>query len=98
LDEFRRWVADVLGPLAAAILDQRLAGEETKGMVGQPQFGSPTVFEIKKTVQAVKAVAHRFAAQSRDPALMDKVDRAMEREADSVAKRQRATAARRPAG
>ena len=29
-------------------------------MVGQPQFGSPTVFEIKKTVQAVKAVAHRL--------------------------------------
>jgi hypothetical protein len=98
LDDFRRLVAQKLGPLAVAILDQRLAGEDTKDLVGRAEIGSPTIWRIKREVGEIKKLAHRFAAQSGDPAFLDRVDRAMEREANTVGKRQQAMAARRPGG
>src|SRR5208283_3502158 len=54
IDQFRRLVADRLGPLAAAILDWRLEGNEVKDMVANPQFGSPSVYAIKREVQEIK--------------------------------------------
>jgi hypothetical protein len=95
LDEFRRLVAEKLGKVAAAILDQRLAGEDTKDLVGRPDLGSPGKFVIKREVQAIKKLAQRFAAQSGDVAFVNRVDKALSDEAATVAKRQQATAARR---
>ena len=90
LDDFRRLVADKLGALAAAILDWRLQGEDTKDLVGRAELGKPSPYTIKREVQAIKALAHRFAAQSGDPVFARRVEKALSDEAVTVAKRQAA--------
>ncbi len=90
LEQFRRLVMEKLGKLAAAILDWRLEGRQTKEMVGKPEFGSPSKYNIKREVQAIKHLAHQFAAQSGDPAFLARVERAIAGEAETVAKRQAA--------
>ena len=94
IDQFRRLVADRLGPLAAAILDWRLEGNEVKDMVANPQFGSPSVYAIKREVQEIKKLAHEFAVQNDDPGFLNAVERGIAGEARTVAKRQQAMAAR----
>jgi hypothetical protein len=93
LVEFRRLVAEKLGKLAAAVLDWRLDGKQTKEMVGQAQFGSPSIFIIKRAVQEIKALAREFASESGDPDFLKRVERALSTEAATVAKRQAATRA-----
>jgi hypothetical protein len=88
LDAFRELVGMKLGPLALAILDWRLQGEDTKDLVGRPELGSPSVWRIKQEVQAIKQLAQRFAAQSGDVEFLNRIDTAMEREAETVARRQ----------
>ena len=95
VDQFKRLVADRLGPLAAAILDWRFDGNEVKDMVGNPQFDSPSVYAIKREVQEIKRLAHDFAIQNDDPRFLAAVERGMNAEARTVAKRQQAMAARR---
>jgi len=90
LDDFRRIVAEKLGKLAAAILDWRMEGRDVKSMVGKAELGSPTIYSIKREVQAIKSLAHRFASQSGDPAFLQKVEKAIAGEAATVAKRQAA--------
>ncbi len=90
LEEFRRLVAEKLGKLALAILDQRLEGKQTKEMVGRPEFGSPSIYIIKRAVQEIKALAREFAAQSGDPGFLAQVEKALSNEAATVAKRQAA--------
>ena len=94
IDQFRRLVADRLGPLAAAILDWRIEGNEVKDMVAHPQFGSPSVYAIKREVQEIKKLAHEFAIQHDDPGFLNAVERGMAGEARTVQKRQQAMAAR----
>ncbi len=91
LEQFRRLVMEKLGKLAAAILDWRLEGRQTKEMIGRPEFGSPSKYNIKREVQAIKSLAHQFAAQSGDPSFLARVERAIAGEAETVAKRQAAT-------
>jgi hypothetical protein len=95
LDEFRRWVADVLGPLAVAVFDQRLEGRDTKDLVGRTDLRSPSIYAIKKTVQAIKELAQRFATRLGGNDFADRVARAMEEEAATVAKRQRVAGGQR---
>jgi hypothetical protein len=94
VDQFTRLVADRLGPLAAAILDWRFDGNEVKDMVGNPQFGSPSVYAIKREVQEIKRLAHEFAIQNDDPGFLAAVERGMNAEARTVQKRQQSMAAR----
>lgn len=94
LDDFRQLVAQRLGALAAAVLDTRLEGGDVKNLVGRIEYGSPTSYAIRREVSAIKELAHRFAAQSGDPAFLAAVERAMAGEAATVAKR----VAARPAG
>ena len=98
LDNFRKLVADKLGILAVAIFDQRLEGKDTKSLVGQVELESPTVWHIKREVQAVKKLAQEFGATLDDPAFSNMVSAAMDREARTVAKRKQAVAASRPRG
>ncbi len=90
LDEFRKLVGEKLGKLALAILDWRLDGKQTKGLVGQAQFGSPSIYIIKRAVQEIKALAREFASQSGDPGFLAQVEKALSNEAATVAKRQAA--------
>jgi hypothetical protein len=90
LDDFRQFVVDRLGQLAAKILDWRMEGRDTKDMVGRPELGSPSVYSIKREVGEIKKLAHRFAMESGDPAFLQKVEKALAGEAATVAKRQAA--------
>jgi hypothetical protein len=93
VDQFRSLVAQRLGKLALEILDTRLAGKETKKMVGKAEFGTPSAFFVKKEVQAIKELARQFAAQSGDLEFLRLVNQAFSAQAATVAKRKAAVAA-----
>ena len=94
IDQFRNLVAQRLGPLAAAILDQKLAGEDAIKMVGKAEFGTPSAYYIKAETRAIKELAQQFAQQTGDPVFLNKLVKAMDSERATVAKRQQAVAAR----
>ena len=95
IDDFRELVRTRLGPLAATILGLRLAGGETKSLVGAPSVGSPGRFVIKRVVQQIKALAREFAERRGDAAFLRDIERAMDREDATIQKRLKTTAARR---
>ena len=94
IDQFRELVRERLGDLALAILDERLSGEDTKNLVGKSEFGTPSAFLIKKQVQAIKQLADAFAARHGDSDFSNLLMKAMNAEMQTIAKRQRAMAAK----
>ncbi len=96
--DFRRLVRSRLGEIGVAVLNVRLAGGETKSLVGSPALGSPGKWGIKRTAQQIKALAKEFAAVIGDPGFMRDIERAMASEEETVVKRRTATAARQTAG
>ena len=96
--DFRRLVKRRLGELGVAVLRVRLAGGETKSLVGSPTLGSPGKWGIKRTVQQLKELARDFAVAIGDPGFLRDIERAMGREEETVAKRRTATAARQTVG
>ena len=94
IDLFRKLVRQRLGELALAILDQRLAGKETKNLVGNVEFGMPSAFSVKRTVGEIKELAQRFAARIGDSDFANMVSKAMERESATIEKRKMAMAAK----
>ncbi len=94
INDFRRLVRNRLGELGLAVLDARLAGQETKSLVGRVDLGSPGRFQVKTTVQKVKALAREYAQRLGDPAFMREIERAMAREEETVQKRLATGAAR----
>ena len=94
LEEFRQLVAQRLGQLALAILDQRLSGEDTKNLVGRAEIGMPSAFYVKREVQAIKELAKRFAARLGESTFANMVATAMERQSATVEKRKSAIAAK----
>lgn len=91
IDGFRRLVRDRLGELGAAVLDAKLQRREIKGLVGREDLGRPGRFVIKRVVGEIKALAKEYAQQLGHPALLRDIERAMNREAATVAKRLAAT-------
>ena len=61
ISDFRQLVWSRLGELGIAVLDARLAGQETKSLVGRVDLGNPGRFQVKSTVQKVKALAREYA-------------------------------------
>jgi hypothetical protein len=94
IDQFRQLVAQRLGKLALEILDARLAGEDSKKLVGKAANGTASAYYIKAEVRAIKQLAQQFASQSGDPGFLNMVDRAFSAEAATVEKRKAAVAAR----
>ena len=94
IQNFRQVVRSRLGQLGIAVLDARLAGQETKSLVGRPDLGSPGRYVIKQVVQKVKLLAHQYAATIGSPAFQRDVERAMGREETTVEKRRAAMAGR----
>jgi hypothetical protein len=92
--DFRRLVRNRLGDLGLAVLDARLHGQETKGLVGRADLGSPGRWMVKQVVGQVKALAKEYAQRRGDPAFLRDVERAMEREGATIQKRKSSTAAR----
>ena len=73
------------------MFDLRMTGGETKSLVGSPTLGLPSPFIIKKTVQGIKALARQYASSIGDFGLLRRIERAMEDEAGTVAKRRATT-------
>ena len=94
---FRELVRHRLGDVAVAILDLRLAGGETKSLVGSSAVGGADKNVIKRLVRQVKQLAHEYAASLDDPVFLRRIERAMADEAATVQKRTQSTAARRQA-
>jgi len=57
IDQFRQLVAERLGKLAVAILDQKLAGEDAKNLVGKAANGTPSAYYIRRETRAIKELA-----------------------------------------
>ncbi|MBD3671950.1 MAG: hypothetical protein HUJ26_00365 [Planctomycetaceae bacterium] len=83
IQAFREFLLEKHGQAALDVFDERLAGGETKSLIGQP--GLETSYKIKKVVQAIKRTAEEFGAS--DPEFLALVRRAMEEEAETVGKR-----------
>jgi hypothetical protein len=94
IDQFRNLVAQRLGKLALEILDARLAGEDSKKLVGKAANGTASAYYIRRETSALKRLAYEFAQQTGDPAFLRLVDQAFSAQAATVKKRQQATAAR----
>ena len=90
-EQFRELVRRQLGELGIAVLDVRLGGGETKSLVALPALGSPSKWAIKKVVQEVKMLGRKFAASIGDFTLLRRIERAMEEESQTVAKRRATT-------
>ncbi len=95
IHDFRRLVRKRLGDLGVAVLNARLAGEETKSLVGRAERGSPGKFVVKRVVCQIKELVREYARSLGDSELLRRIERAMASEEETVAKRQATTAARR---
>ena len=84
IEDFRELVRTRLGHLAATVFDLRMAGGETKSLIGSPSVGSPGRFVIKRVVQQIKALAREYAERRGDAAFLREIERAMEREEETV--------------
>ena len=67
INDFRRLVRRRLGEIGVAVLNLRLAGGETKSLVGRPTLGSPGRWGIKRAVQEIKQLAREYAERLGDP-------------------------------
>ena len=94
IDGFRRLVRQRIGELGLAVLQARMDGQETKSLVGREDLGRPGRFVIKRIVQEIKALAREHALASGDPGFLRDVERAFQRESETVEKRRAATATR----
>jgi hypothetical protein len=95
LDEFRKVVKKKLGnDLAVAILDAKLAGEDAKSLAGNASVGSPSIYNIKQSMRALKRLAQEFAVKTGNTAFINLLDRAKESEMATVEKRKATVAAK----
>ncbi len=54
--DFRELLAKRLGPLAVALFDAKMRGEDMASLVGDPKLGSPTMHKMKSMVRAMKSL------------------------------------------
>jgi len=98
IHDFRELVRKRLGDLAVAVLDARLDGIETKALVGCPSLGSPGKWTVKRVVFGIKQLARQYAVSLGDSEMLRRIEKAMESEEETVAKRKATTAARQAVG
>jgi hypothetical protein len=65
-----------------------------KSLVGRQDLGSPGRFVVKRVVGQVKALAREYAQRLGDPAFLREIERAFQREEQTVQKRLATGAAR----
>ncbi len=95
IDRFRTMLQSRLGKLAVGIFDARMAGRQTKDLVSMPELGSPGRWVVKRVVQQIKTAAHDFAERLDDPDFLWRVEKLMDLEAATVARRTATTRGRR---
>ena len=94
LDDFRKVVKEKLDSLALTILDTKLAGEDAKSLVGNASVGSPSIYNIKQSMRALKRLAQEFAVKTGNTEFINLLDRAKALEMSTVEKRKATVAAR----
>jgi len=87
IDRFRTMLQSRLGDLAVGIFNARLEGQETKSLVGLSELGQPGRWVVKRVVQQIKALAHDYAQTLDDPDFLSQVERLMDTEAATIARR-----------
>ena len=85
IQNFRRLVKNQIGDLGLSVLDARLARQELKSLVGDPELGSPTRSVLRRIVREIKDLAKDFAKN--DPGFLRQIERAVGREAVTASKR-----------
>lgn len=83
IQAFREFLREKHGQPAVDVFDERLAGGETKALIGRPRL--ETSYRIKQVVQVIKRAAEEFGKG--DPEFLAMVRRAMEEEAETVGRR-----------
>ena len=78
--------------LLFSMLDWR--ERKRRGWFGREDLGSPSRNVIRQVVLAIKTLARQYASGLGDPAFFRDLERAMEREGETIAKRRATTAAR----
>ena len=81
--EFRAWLRLRYGVTAQQVFDHRLAGGDSKELIGIP--GIETSYKLKKIVQQIKEGAREYG--SRDPEFLSMVERAFAEESETMARR-----------
>jgi len=94
-DRFRKLLQAQVGDLAVKIFDARLEGRQMKNLVGLPELGRPGRFVVKRAVQQIKALAREFAWSSGDPDFLRQLERLMDAESKTIARRTATTRRRR---
>ncbi len=95
IDRFRNLLQTRLGDLAVAIFDARLENRQTKDLVGLPELDRPSRWVIKRTVHEIKTAAVGYAKRLDDPDFLRHVERLLDAEAATVARRITTTQRRR---
>ena len=85
--EFRAWLRLRYGVTAQQVFDHRLAGGDSKELIGIP--GIETSYKLKKIVQQIKEAAREYG--SRDPEFLSMVERAFAQESETMARRFKAS-------
>ena len=81
--EFRAWLRLRYGVTAQQVFDHRLAGGDSKELIGIP--GIETSYKLKKIVQQIKEAARDYG--SKDPEFLSMVERAFAQESETMARR-----------
>jgi hypothetical protein len=87
IEEFRELIRRRLGPLALAVFDARLEGEQVKSLVGAVDLGSPTTYLLKQAVQRLKRLAAEYGRGMGDPEFLSRIEAAIDRDAQRRARR-----------
>ena len=61
ISDFSDWLGRRLGPLAVAVLNARLQGDDIALLVGNERIGRPTRNKLRTTLQAIKQAAWEYA-------------------------------------
>ena len=89
IDGFRELVKSRIGQTGLVVLDGRLQGIEMKVIAAKPEFSR---HKLKAIVQEIKALAREYGERVGDPAFLKEIDRAMDREQNTLARRRDSTA------
>ena len=95
IENFTKLLQTRLGDLAVAIFNARLEGRQMKDLVGLPELDRPSRYVIKRTVQEIKTLARDYAQRLDDPDFLRRVERLLDAEAATVARRIATTQRRR---
>jgi hypothetical protein len=87
VEGFKKLLQTRLGTLATTIFDARLQGWQMKNLIGLPELHHPSRHVVKWTVQQIKKLAREFAEGLGDPDFLWQVERLMDAEAETIARR-----------